>query len=149
MTGDRFRIRRAEENDVDIVYKLIVALGYPGIATDDFKHSYSEVLANHQSIILLAESAEGQVLGVLTLSHRPQLRLAGTILCLDEFAVSEDRRGMGVGRALLQEAKNTAVELQAKRIELHTNRARESYARSFYVKNGFTEANSALLRLDL
>ena len=149
MTFDRFRIRRAAQDDVDSVNKLIVALGYPGIATEDFKNSYIEVLANHQSIVLLAESAEGQVIGLLTLSHRPQLRLAGTILFLDEFAVSEEMRGMGVGRELLQEARNIAVELKAKRIELHTNRARESYVRSFYIKNGFSEANSALLRLDL
>lgn len=34
------------------------------------------------------------------------------------------------------------------RLELETNRARESYLRRFYVKNGFTEADSAVMRID-
>jgi len=32
------------------------------------------------------------------------------------------------------------------RVELTTNRTRESYARAFYTKNGFSEVNSAVMR---
>jgi len=34
------------------------------------------------------------------------------------------------------------------RLELETNRARESYRRGFYIKNGFTEADSAVMRIE-
>ncbi|MBI3075702.1 MAG: hypothetical protein HYY85_01750 [Deltaproteobacteria bacterium] len=37
---------------------------------------------------------------------------------------------------------------QCLRLELHTNRARESYGRGFYQRHGFREADSALLRWD-
>jgi hypothetical protein len=38
------------------------------------------------------------------------------------------------------------LPLDAVRVELHTRRSRESYARDFYVKNGFVEVDSALMR---
>jgi hypothetical protein len=41
-----------------------------------------------------------------------------------------------------------ARKLGARRLELETNRARESYRRRFYVKNGFTEADSAVMRIE-
>lgn len=143
----RFLIRRAVESDVDSAHKLIAALGYPDIRRAEFEKVFQQVLQHPDTLVYLAEDAGGRALGLMTLSHRPQLRLAGEILCLDELAVIEEARGTGIGSALLEEARRVARELNAARLELHTNRARESYSRKFYIKNGFTEANSALLRM--
>jgi N-acetylglutamate synthase-like GNAT family acetyltransferase len=141
-------IRRATENDAESAYQLITALGYPQLDRNDFGYIYKVVITHPESLILLAENDEGQIIGLMTISHRPQLRLAGTILCIDELVVSNEARGGGAGRALLEYAKQRAIEMKAERIELHTRRNRESYKRQFYIKNGFTEANSALMRLE-
>lgn len=141
-------IRRANESDVESAYRLIVALGYQHLARIDFERTFKAILAHPETRVLLAADESGQAIGLMTLSHRPQLRLAGTIVCIDELAVVDEARGRGVGRALLNRAKEIAIELSAERLELHTNRARESYTRQFYVKNGFAEANSALMRLE-
>lgn len=141
-------IRRANESDVESAYRLIVALGYPHLARNDFERTFKAILAHPETMVLLAADESGQAIGLMTLSRRPQLRLAGTIVCIDELAVIDEARGRGVGRALLNRAKEIASELSAERLELHTNRARESYTRQFYVKNGFAEANSALMRLE-
>jgi GNAT superfamily N-acetyltransferase len=96
--------------------------------------------------VLVAEDANRRVVGMLSLSHRPQLRLGGTLVTIDELVVAERARGSGVGRALLRRAQDIASDTGALRVELTTNRTRESYERAFYAKNGFIEANSAVMR---
>ncbi len=141
-------IRRATESDVEAVVTLLAALGYHELERIAFSATFAKVLRHPEMRVLLALDAGKQAVGLMTLSHRPQLRLAGKVLSIDELAVLETARGRGIGQKLLQEARRVATELGAKRIELHTNRHRESYRRQFYVKNGFTEANSAILRLE-
>ncbi len=97
--------------------------------------------------VLVAEDDAGRVVGLLALSYRAQLRLAGTLVTIDELVVAQRARGRGVGRALLDRAKTIATELGATRVELSTNRARESFSRGFYTKNGFVEVGSAVMRL--
>lgn len=148
MNEMNFKIRRATKADGDAAHKMIVSLGYPNISRDDFHRQFLELLAHQDSLVYLAEDYLGLVLGLMTISHRPQLRLAGILVCIDELVVAGEARGQGVGGALINEAKALAMKLNASRLELHTNRGRVSYQRKFYVKNGFTEANSAVMRLE-
>lgn len=141
-------IRRAVEDDEKAVLTLLFSLGYPNIERTIFANVYHDVLQHPEMVIYLAIEENGKALGMMSLSHRPQLRLAGTILCIDELAVLTEARGRGIGQKLLSKARDVAKELGAKRLELHTNRSRESYKRQFYIKNGFLEANSALMRVD-
>jgi GNAT superfamily N-acetyltransferase len=149
MVKSPFQIRNATEHDEQAAYRLIVALGYPDLPLEGFAQIFREVLESQSYQVFIASDAAGRALGLMTISHRPQMRLAGAILCIDELTVSPEARGTGVGRALLQEARKVARKQKARRIELHTSRARESYHRNFYRKNGFTEADSALMRLDI
>jgi GNAT superfamily N-acetyltransferase len=143
-----FNIRRALESDIDSAHELIEALGYPNIEQVDFKQAFAEVLHHRDSLVFIAETVDSQAIGLMTISHRPQLRLAGILVCIDELVIADSARGLGVGGALLKEAKRFATEKGAKRLELHTNRGRVSYERAFYVKNGFSETNSAVMRLE-
>jgi GNAT superfamily N-acetyltransferase len=143
-----FNIRRALESDIDSAHELIEALGYPNIEQVDFKQAFAEVLNHRDSLVFIAEKADGQAIGLMTISHRPQLRLAGILVCIDELVIADSARGLGAGGALLKEAKRFAAEMGAKRLELHTNRGRVSYERAFYVKNGFSETNSAVMRME-
>lgn len=147
MNRGRFAIRSAEASDLDAAYALVVALGYPDLEREAFARAFPAVLEHPETLVLVAEEAEtGQLVGLMSLSHRPTLRLGGVIASIDELVIAGRARGLGVGGALLARAKTEAARLGARRLELTTNRARESYRRGFYVKNGFAEANSALMR---
>jgi GNAT superfamily N-acetyltransferase len=148
MSQVEFTIRRALETDEAAAHRLMAELGYSGINPVDFKKVFAEVLNHRDSFVFLAEADSGRVIGLMSISHRPQLRLAGILVCIDELVIAAEARGLGVGKALLNEAKGIAGQLGAKRLELHTNRGRISYQRAFYVKNGFSESNSAVMRLE-
>jgi N-acetylglutamate synthase-like GNAT family acetyltransferase len=139
-------IRKAAGADVGEALRLIEALGYPGLDRDSFARNFTAVLNHPEIIVLLAEDSVGRVVGLASISHRPQLRLAGILVSLDELVVADEVRGQGVGRELLDQVKSIAKSLGARRLELETNRTRVSYQRSFYLKNGFIEVDSAVLR---
>ena len=140
-------IRAAVQSDVEDAYRLMAGLGYPDLDRPAFQAVFDELLNRGDMTILLAENTSGRVVGLASVSHRPQLHLTGIVVSLDELVVSDEARGLGAGRELLDRVKQMAGELGARRLELHTNRGRESYKRGFYPKNGFFEANSALMRL--
>ena len=139
-------IRNATPADLDSALRLIEELGYPGIGRASFAGVFKTVLNHSEMTLLLAEDSSGRAVGLASISHRPQLRLAGILVSLDELVVADEVRGQGVGRLLLDRVKSIAQTLGANRVELETNRARVSYQRSFYLKNGFVEVDSAVLR---
>lgn len=94
---------------------------------------------------MLAEAV--RVVGYLAISHRPQIRLGGRIAVIDELSVDPAYAGRGLGAALVEAAVELAHGLGCVRLEVSTSRARESYARGFYVKHGFAEVDAALLRV--
>jgi N-acetylglutamate synthase-like GNAT family acetyltransferase len=141
-------LRLARAGDLASVRALIEELGYTGIEPEAFAQGYAAVLADGAQRIWLAE-LRGALVGLMSLSTRPQLRLAGPITTVDELVVSEGARGAGVGKELIELAKGEARRAGARRLELLTARGRPSYARRFYVKNGFAEVDSAVMRCDM
>jgi GNAT superfamily N-acetyltransferase len=142
----KIKVRSATRADADAVFRLLGELGYTELDRAHFDAALESVLHHSEMILLLAETEDVGVIGFASLSHRPQLRLGGTLLTIDELSVTEAARGLGVGRLLLAEARKIAEELGARRLQLEQRRSRESYRRGFYVKNGFEEADSALMR---
>src|SRR5262249_5848797 len=110
--------------------------------------TYERVLKHLAMRVIVAEDETSAIVGMASVTFRPQLRLTSDLVTIDELVVADSVRGRGVGRALLDHVKAIAVDASAGRLELETNRARESYRREFYVKNGFVEANSAVMRID-
>ncbi len=147
VSGDKLLIRPATESDLQAAFKLMVELGYPDLSIARFAETYSSV-ENHPAMTLIVAEVEGEVVGLASISRRPQLRLTADLITVDELVVSDSARGLGVGRALLEHVKAMAGRSGARRLELETNRARESYRRAFYIKNGFTEADSAVMRIE-
>jgi len=141
----RVVLRLARAEDRASVHALIEELGYTDLPKDAFARGYAAVLADAAQQVWLAE-IEGVVVGLMSLSTRPQVRLAGPILTVDELVVTERARGEGVGGELIELAKGEALRLGARRLELETARGRPSYARRFYPKNGFVEVDSAIMR---
>ena len=140
-------VRRARPGDASHVFALVEQLGY---APDHrgFDETFAQVVRHPEAAVYVA--VEGlRVIGYLSMSQRPQIRLGGRAASIDELVVDERRRGEGVGTALLDAAISYARGLGCKRVDLTTSRARQSYERGFYVAHGFTEVDSALMRMEL
>jgi GNAT superfamily N-acetyltransferase len=140
--------RPATDSDAPAVLKLMAELGYPDLSPLRFAETYNSVLRHPALTLIVAEDDNGEVVGLASISFRPQLRLTADLITIDELVVADSARGRGVGRALLEHVKTMAGQAGARRLELETNRVRESYRRAFYIKNGFIEANSAVMRID-
>lgn len=112
-----------------------------------FDETFAQVVRHPEAAVFVAVLG-AKTLGYLALSYRPQIRLGGRAASIDELVVAADQRGGGIGSSLLQTALDHARSIGCRRVELQTNRARESYTRQFYVERGFTEVDSALLRLE-
>ena len=140
------RVRRARPGDALAVRKLIRELGYPADtrATDE---TVSQVVKHPEAAVFVAVDGV-EVLGYAAVSIRPQMRLGGLLASIDELVVTAARRGAGVGTQLLDAAIAHARSLQCRRIDVLTNRARDSYQRGFYTERGFDEVDSAVLRID-
>jgi len=121
-------------------------LGYENLDRRAFAGAFRKVLACRDSGILLAED-DGEPCGLLAWSLRPMLHLAGPVFSIDELVVAGPSRGLGAGQRLLKAALLLARRRGAVRVELLTNRRRESYRRGFYLKNGFSEVDSAVFRM--
>ena len=141
-------IRIATPMDQQPSFELMSELGYPGLSFVRFSAAFNAVLATPTMSLLVAEDENGEVIGLASISTRPQLRLTANLVTIDELVVADRARGRGVGKKILKAAEVMARKLGARRLELETNRARESYSRGFYIKNGFKEANSAVMRID-
>lgn len=139
-------LRTATSADLEAIRGLLVDLGYAHLEDERALGEILEVvLADPGRAVWLAER-EGAVVGLCALSIRAQLRLAGLLVSIEELVVKDGARGAGIGSALLQLARNEAVRVGARRVELLTNRTREAYERRFYAKRGFTEVPSAVMR---
>jgi len=147
MCGNKLLIRPATESDLQAAFRLIDELGYHDLSIARFAKTYSSV-QKHPAMTLIVAEDDCEVVGLASISRRPQLRLAADLITIDELVVADSARGLGVGGALLEHVKAMAGSSGVRRLELETNRARESYRRAFYIKNGFTEANSAVMRIE-
>ncbi|MDB4965872.1 MAG: acetyltransferase, family [Myxococcales bacterium] len=140
-------VRRARPGDASHVYALVEQLGYHPDHRG-FDETFAQTVRHPEAAVFVA--VEGlRVIGYLSMSQRPQIRLGGRAANIDELVVDERRRAEGVGTALLDAAVSYARGLGCKRVDLSTARSRQSYERGFYVAHGFAEVDSALMRMEL
>ena len=83
------------------------------------------------------------------MTFRPQLHVAALTGTIDELVTRRERRGRGIGHALVRAVVEEARRRGAFRIELTTRKNRASYERGFYAACGFVESTSALFRMVL
>lgn len=96
-------IREAQRKDSTSIVQLISELATASGETSPISANYVEAyLASPSSGILLAES-DGEAIGLLSYSVRPDLYHAGDCCLIEELVVHAGRRGQGVGSALIEE----------------------------------------------
>ena len=129
-----FRLRRARRGDAEALAALLKELGYVDGSDTQTVHW----VTSHPEIeIFVACDPQDKPVGMLSLSHRPQLRLRGRIATVDELVVTEAWRRRGVGRALLLHALERSRVLSVKRLELASRQSAGADLTRFYEACGF------------
>lgn len=141
-------VRKAGMKDLPAIAEILFELGYPQTNFGELQKICELILNQKDQIVFVAEDQEGAE-GFISCSIKHQLRLCGSSLEIDELCVRTRKRGTGIGKLLLNEVKVFAQSIHCKRMVLSTSKKRDSYARGFYVKNGFVESDSALMKLNL
>jgi ribosomal protein S18 acetylase RimI-like enzyme len=132
------RVRRGEAADADAIGRLLHDFNTeyddptPGPAA--LAARIRELLAGGDTIVLLAGDGPD---GLAVLRLRPSIWSAALECYLAELYVVPDRRGRGLGRALMEAAIAAARDAGADHMDLGTSED-DAAARALYERMGFT-----------
>lgn len=122
------RVRAARADDRDQVWPLA-----RGLATSfrperaAFGASFVAVLTDPDALVLVAESADGEITGYLLAFRHPAFHANGAVAWVEEVMVSDGSRRTGVGRRLIAAAEQWARSGGASYLALATRRAAPFY----------------------
>ena len=118
---------------------LLTELGHPEGVDTSTVHG---VVSHPEIEVLIAADPQDRPVGMLSFSHRPQLRTRGRCASIDELVVVPAWRRKGAGRALLQQAIERARVLNVNRLVLVAEGGSDEVSRAFAAACGFLEAPS-------
>jgi GNAT superfamily N-acetyltransferase len=87
--------------------------------------------------VLVAVDNQDKPIGMLSLSHRPQLRTRGRVASIEELVVAQSHRRRGVARALMQNAIERARVLNVNRLDLMAESGSTEINQAFAAACGF------------
>ncbi|GCE25523.1 GNAT family N-acetyltransferase [Dictyobacter alpinus] len=147
-------IREARMEDSSAITTILRDLGW----TEPIqKESFTETLAQIQerlarsnreqehTILVAEQRQEGtqeQVVGYLAVHWYAHL-MRGSEAFVSELFIHPDQTGQGIGSRLLSTIEEQARRRGCTRLLLMNRRIRASYARKFYMKNGWEELGDA------
>ena len=142
--GKPYRIRPLKRGDRDSIFRLLAEDGWPVPAADqELAVSWVVQHPEMESFVAHDPASFSRLYGMITMSHRPQLRLGGRVASIDLFVVAADQRGKGIGHDLFALSLRRAEALGCKRIELHLGPANLPQ-RKFFEDLGFAPSDNAL-----
>ena len=133
----KYSIRKADKKDEKRICELFIEMLKTIYKTDDVK-GYDEgyldrYFADKENVILVAES-DSEVIGFISVEvHREEHEY----IYLDDFSVSESKRGNGIGNELLKEAEEYGKSVRVFASLLHVEKSNER-AFNFYKRNGYS-----------
>jgi len=131
-------IRSARPEDAaaiaDLIRELAEGEGEETPVTEAYAIDYLTVPGNG---VLLAEQ-DGEILGLISYSIRPNLYHAADSCLIEELIVRREARGTGVGRALVDDLTRRAIALGCGEISVSTL-PDNAAAIQFYRRRGFAD----------
>ena len=136
-------IREAESDDapqiMDLIKDLAIANGEDSPITEAY---IDEFLIFPGNGILLAEE-DGEILGLVSYSVRPNLYCAGDIARIEELVIRGDAQGRGIGAALIDELLHFLESIDCVKVAVATGRD-DDVAQRFYRTHGLGEVKLLL-----
>jgi len=143
-SGKEWRLRPLNRGDREAAFRLLAGEGWSVPAMDQeavlswvVQHPEMESFVAHDTF------SYRRLFAVITLSHRPQLRLGGRVASIDLFVVEPEQRNKGIGHDLLAQAMRRAEALACKRIEILLPEPR-SERQAFFENYGFVNNGNDL-----
>lgn len=132
------KIRPMTHQDIEVVQKLAVELGYPD-SLEVVQKRFQElvVLPFHRLLVLDDRGIKGWIHLERTFSMIAPVRVQ-----IKALVVSEMERGKGFGKALLNEATAWGKDSGVGTIYLSANIIRDK-SHAFYLKNGFSKKKTS------
>lgn len=130
------QIRPMTNDDYRDVYRLYRHLSGIGLSSgeDDFARIFNSFFDNGDREAFVAE-VHNKVIGFVTLYYLDVFHHSGPVACIQELVVTEEFRGRGVGKSLVDFAKRKAIEKHCHGLEVATD-LWQSGAKSFYESCG-------------
>ena len=142
-------LRPLREDDFPAATRLVAEMGARRSPLPDrmdaVERSYREIVKRSTDASLLAEWDTAAV-GICTVEIRSTLRRSTPEAWIPEIVVTEQSRGQGIGRALLEGSVQAAGKRGAERVALESGPQRAT-AQSLYRSMGFKPAGSAFTLL--
>lgn len=117
------RIRNIEELDFEYIYSSLCDLENQILDVKALKEIFNANITNKKYLYLIAES-EATKVGFITFHTQNLMHHVGLVGEIQEFYISPEYRGKGVGRQLVAKIITYSEEHQLKSIEVQTNRKR-------------------------
>lgn len=140
--ADTAEIREVTAAEADVAGRLLydfnLEFGEDETTADAFAARLRELIPAGEAMVLLAGEPP---VGIAVLRFRPALWAEGLDAYLEELYVRPDRRGRGIGRALLDAACERARERGAIYIAVATG-TQDTAARRLYESAGFTNLDA-------
>lgn len=132
------QIRSASPGDEAAIVRLIQELANTEGEASPITEEYAAVYLSSPGSHLLLADQDGESIGLLSYSIRPDLYHAGPTALIEELVVQAAKRGRGVGSALLSElfrdlARRGVVEVSV------TTMPDNQRARRFYQAHGLVD----------
>ena len=142
------KIRKIQKEDIEKIIPLLeqVSTLHINMRPDIFKEKTEsnmekdilDIINDEEKISLVAEENE-KILGIIVLKIKEvinHINLKNSkVLWIEELCVDENNRGKGIGKILINNAKNIAKDLECERLELNCWEANKD-AITFYEKQG-------------
>lgn len=137
-------IRQATLSDEAVVYAFICALEEATIDQTAFHQIYQSNIDSPSVHYFVAETA-GETVGFISCHIQLLLHHGGKVGEIQEFFVTPNMRGQGVGRKLLAEVTELAIREEFINMEVTTNQKRQDTVR-FYERESFRLSHYKLVK---
>ena len=135
----KVEIRDATENDLPAVLRILAESGIDGgesFTLEEAREHFARIRQRPRFRLLVA-TAEGEVVGTYVLQIMEKLGKRGTPAgVVEDVAVLPSRQGQGIGRAMMEHAREACRQAGCYKLALSSNLRRED-AHRFYDSLGF------------